>query len=254
MNFQDKVAVITGGSSGVGLATAELLVKRGAKVAVLDWNDSGSQFVKDHAAEALFVKTDVSSEPEVIAAVAQTISRFGEIDCLVNNAAVLAYSTVTETTLEDWNRVIGVNLTGAFLVAKHCIPSMQRKGRGSIVNVASVQAFMSQEKVAPYVSSKTALLGLTRSIAVDYAPMIRCNAVCPGTIDTPMLHWAIGQSPDPQAIYNECVDMHLLKRIAQPQEIAELILFLASDLALNITGQAIRSDGGIGLKIDGSKQ
>ncbi|MBK1875499.1 SDR family NAD(P)-dependent oxidoreductase [Pelagicoccus mobilis] len=254
MTFQNKTAVVTGGASGVGLETAKLLVERGANVAVLDWSDQGGEAIAPLGEKAIFIKTDVSNEADTQSAVTKAIDTFGEVDILVNNAAVLAYSPVHETSLEDWNRVMGVNITGAFLMSKYCIQSMLRKGGGSIVHVGSAQSFMSQEKVAPYVASKTALLGLMRSIAVDYTPTIRCNTVCPSTIDTPMLHWAMEQSPDPQAIYDECVDMHLLERIAQPQEIAELILFLASDLAANITGQAIRSDGGIGIKIEGSKR
>ena len=127
-------------------------------------------------------------------------------------------------------------------------------GSGVVINVASVQAFLSQQKVAAYTTAKSALLGLTRSIAVDYSPTIRCVAVCPGTIDTPMLRDAIALSPNPDAVMQECIDMHLLKRIGSPQEVAELILFLCSDKASFITGQAIRIDGGLGITIQGSKK
>ena len=148
---------------------------------------------------------------------------------------------------------MAVNLHGPFYCSHAAIPHLQKNG-GVIVNVASVQSCISQNLVAAYTTSKTALLGLTRSIAVDYAPDIRCVAVCPGTVDTPMLRDAVAQSPDPDAVLRECEEMHPLKRIAQPQEVADLILFLAGDSAAFITGQAFRIDGGLGIAAGGSKR
>jgi NAD(P)-dependent dehydrogenase (short-subunit alcohol dehydrogenase family) len=177
-----------------------------------------------------------------------------DVDILVNNAGIQHYGTVTETSEQEWDRVLGINLKSAFLCSKAAIPSMMARGRGVIINVASVQAFLSQHRVAPYTTSKTALLGLTRSIAVDYAPQIRCVAVCPGTVDTPMLRDAVQLSPNPQEVLDECNQMHPVKRIATPDEVADLILFLASDKAGFITGQPIRIDGGLGLSIGGSKR
>ena len=149
---------------------------------------------------------------------------------------------------------MNVNLKSAFFCSKYAIPVMLKKGKGCIINVASVQSFISQQNVAPYTTSKTALLGLTRSIAVDYAPKIRCVAVCPGTVDTPMLRGAINLSPNPQEVLQECHDMHLTKRIGSSEEVAELISFLASEKADFITGQAFRIDGGLGISIAGSKR
>ena len=147
-----------------------------------------------------------------------------------------------------------INLTGMFLCAKYALPSMEKNNGGVVINVASVQAFLSQDKVAAYTSSKSAILGLTRSIAIDYAPHIRCVAVCPGTIDTPMLRNAVKLSPDPEQVLQESIDMHLLKRIGTADEVAALISFICSDRASFITGQAIRIDGGLGIKIEGSKK
>ena len=139
-----------------------------------------------------------------------------------------------------------------FLCSKAVLPFMQQLGMGVIINVSSVQAFHSQQRVAAYTTSKTAILGLTRSIAVDYAPSIRCMAVCPGTVDTPMLRDALDLSPDPSTMLKECEQMHLSQRIADPKEIASLILFLCDDKASFMTGQAIRIDGGLGIVLPGT--
>lgn len=256
--FKNKTVIVTGASKkqGVGAATAELLISEGANVVMLDLDEAnGVKLESSLGSKAKFFTCDITSEKDVESAFAKAIDAFGEIDILINNAATLGYTPVHETSLKEWNRVMSINITGQFLCAKYALQSMLRKGgKGVIVNLGSAQSFMSQRNVAPYATSKTAVLGLTRSIAVDYTPNIRCNAVCPSTIDTPMLHWAMEQSDDPKALYNECIDMHLLKRIAKPQEIAELIAFLASDQSSNITGQSFRTDGGIGILIEGSNE
>ncbi len=255
--FKNKVVVVTGASKvgGVGAAIARLFKDEGAKVLMLDLDmENGCRLQKELGSNTLFLRCNISSEEEVKDSFEKGIQVLGPIDILVNNAGILGYTAVHETSLDEWNKIMGVNITGQFLCAKYAIPSMLEQHRGVIVNIGSAQSFMSQKNVAPYVTSKSAVLGLTRSIAVDYAPMIRCNAVCPSTIDTPMLHWALKQSRDPQAVLEECHDMHLLKRIAKPEEIAALVAFLCSDIARNITGQSLRSDGGIGILIEGSKQ
>lgn len=253
--FDKKTVVITGASKGVGEATVRLFHKERANVTLLDTDEkNGVKLQSELGDGTLYLNCNVANEAEVHSAMETTVAEFGTIDYLVNNAGILGYTKVHETPLEEWNKILGVNLNGPFLCAKHAIPHMLKQQKGAIVNVGSAQSFMSQQKVAPYVASKTAILGLTRSIAVDYTPHIRCNTVCPSTINTPMLKWALEQSPNPEAVIQECLDMHLLKRIAQPEEIAELIAFLCSDAAANITGQSFRSDGGIGILIPGSKQ
>jgi len=247
--FQNRVAVVTGGAKGIGAATVRAFHRDGARVAALD-----VEAATELGERALFVRCDVSKEREVQAAFEKIKQQFGGVDYLVNNAGIQRYSAVTETSEDEWDLVLNVNLKSAFLCAKHAIPLMLARGAGVVVNLSSIQAFVSQNRVAPYTTSKTALLGLTRSIAVDYAPKIRCVAVCPGTVDTPMLRWAIEQSPNPQEVLEECNRMHPVQRIAQPEEIAELILYLCSDKAGFITGQAFRIDGGLGLSIGGSKR
>lgn len=246
MVFAKKTVVITGGSKGIGAACVKLFADHGANVAVLD--------IEEESSNAFFQRCNVADEKEVNACISKIVERFGGIDILINNAGIQRYGTVTETSAEVWDEVINVNLKSMFLCAHYCIPFMLKKDSGVIINVSSVQAFVSQQKVAAYTTSKTAILGLTRSIAVDYAPSIRCIAVCPGTVDTPMLRDAIAQSPDPAAVLKECEDMHLLQRIGSPKEIAELIKFLCEDKAAFITGQAIRIDGGLGIMVQGSKK
>lgn len=250
MNYQHKTVVITGGAKGIGAATAQIFFNAGANVVVLDVATDASG-VRDK--RWLFLHCDVAAEKAVTAAFQQIGQQFGGVDFLINNAGVQRYGSVTETSMEEWDIVMNINLKSFFLCSKYAIPLMQQQ-KGVIINVASVQAFLSQQKVAAYTTAKSAILGLTRSIAVDYAPAIRCVAVCPGTIDTPMLRDAIALSPDPEDVMQECIDMHLTKRIGTAQEVAELILYLCDDKASFITGQAIRIDGGLGITIAGSKK
>ena len=254
MALKNKTVIITGGAKGIGAACARVFSENQSRVAILDIDQGGKDLATELGSNAIFIHCDVSVEGDVKKAVAQVIKKFGDIDILVNNAGIQRYSTVTETSLEEWELVMRVNLTSAFLCAKYVLPSMQKKDSGCVINVASVQAFITQNKVAPYTTSKTALLGLTRSIAVDYAPKIRCVAICPGTIDTPMLRNAIQLSPDPDEVFRECEDMHLTKRVGSSREVAELVAFVADDKAGFMTGQAIRIDGGLGITIGGSKR
>ncbi len=251
MNYQNKTVVITGAAKGIGAACAKLFFDAGANVVLLDVAKDTSNINDDRR---LYIHCDVSSETQVNEAFQKVEQHFGSVDFLVNNAGIQRYGTVTETTVEEWDLVMNVNLKSLFLCSKYAIPFMLEKKKGVVINIASVQAFLSQQKVAAYTTAKSAILGLTRSIAVDYAPHIRCVAVCPGTIDTPMLRDSIALSPDPDEVMQECVDMHLTKRIGTPEEVAELVMFLCDDKASFITGQAIRIDGGLGITIQGSKR
>lgn len=246
--FKNKHVIVTGGAKGIGAAAVEVFVREGACVSVLDIDQLPS------SENVHYYQCNVSISEEVNRTVNLAIEKFGEISVLVNNAGINKYATVTETSESLWDEVMDVNLKSAFLLSKAAIPSMQKNGKGVIVNVSSVQAFLSQSQVAAYTTSKTAMLGLTRSIAVDYGPHIRCVAVCPGTIDTPMLRSAIQESPNPQEVLEECEDMHLVKKIGDPKEVGEFIVYLSSEKASFMTGQAFRIDGGLGVSIPGSKQ
>jgi NAD(P)-dependent dehydrogenase (short-subunit alcohol dehydrogenase family) len=249
-----KTAMVTGGAKGIGWASCRALYRDGFKVALIDLDPVGEERVKALGEDAIYLNCDVSKEAAVKKSVEKIFADWGRIDVLVNNAGIQRYSTVTETSEEEWDLVMNVNLKSAFLCSKHVIPFMQQNHSGVIINVSSVQAFLTQRNVAPYSTSKTAMLGLTRSIAVDYGPDIRCMAVCPGTIDTPMLRDSFALSPDPEEVYQECIDMHVVKRIGAAEEVGDLVAFLASDRATFFTGQAIRIDGGLGITIQGSKR
>jgi NAD(P)-dependent dehydrogenase (short-subunit alcohol dehydrogenase family) len=249
--MKNKTVIITGASKGIGLACAKLFYKEGANVALLDISSDESAIVDSRWN---YRACDASNTDAVKHAIQSIYQRFGRIDFLINNAGIQRYGNVTDTSEDQWDLVMNVNLKSQYLCAKHAIPYMQKQDSGVVINVSSVQAFVSQQNVAAYTTAKTALLGLTRSIAVDYAPHIRCVAVCPGTIDTPMLRDALAQSPDPDAVMQECIDMHPAGRIGTPEEVAELIAFLCSDKAGFMTGQAIRIDGGLGIAIGGSKR
>lgn len=249
-----KHAVVTGGAKGVGAACCRILCREGFAVSLLDIDQAAGKALEQELSTSRYLRCDVSKAEEVSNAIAEAIHHFGEIDLLVNNAGIQLYGSITETSEEAWDRLMNINLKSYFLCAKEVIPSMQRNGKGVIVNVSSVQAFITQKSVAAYTTAKTALLGLTRSIAVDYSPQIRSVAICPGTIDTPLLRNALSESPDPQKVFEECEEMHLLKRVGQPEEVAELIAFVASGKAAFMTGQAIRIDGGLGIEIAGSRR
>lgn len=249
MEFKNKTVVISGGSKGIGEACAMAFHRDGANVAVLDLVEP--TFIDDRI---MYIDCDVSVSAAVDTAMKAVYKKFGSIDYLINNAGIQRYGSVTETSEEDWDLVMNVNLKSYYLCARFAIPFMKQSGNGAVINVSSVQAFVTQQNVSAYATAKTAILGLTRSIAIDYAPAIRCVAVCPGTIDTPMLRNSLALSPDPDAVMKECEDMHLLKRIGKPEEVAATIKFLCSDAAAFITGESIRVDGGLGIMIEGSKK
>lgn len=248
-----NVAIVTGGAKGIGESCVRLLTQHGARVAIFDIDTvAGKALAAEIGSNCEFYTLDVSNSAAVRDAVRHVTTDLGPPTLLVNNAGIGHYGTVTETSDEDWQRVLNVNLSSYFYCAREVVPCMQTAGKGAIVNVASVQSLMSQRRVPAYCASKAGILGLSRALAVDYAPTIRSNAICPGTVDTPMLAAAVAGTSDPQALLQECRDMYLLKRIAQPSEIAHLVLYLLSGLAAFITGQVIRIDGGMGLEIGGS--
>ncbi|WP_336518377.1 SDR family NAD(P)-dependent oxidoreductase [Pollutibacter soli] len=254
MNFENKTVIITGGAKGIGAACVKNFRRKNANVVILDIDEQGAELASAADDHVLFLKTDITVEAEVKNAIDYAAKIFGGIDVLVNNAAIQYYARVTECTVEQWDKTFAVNVRGGFLCAKYAIPYMQNRGAGVVINMSSVQAIVSQSQVAAYASSKEAQLGLTRCIAIDYAPEIRSVAICPGSVNTPLFQSLIAQSADPASSLRESEEMHLAKRLADPDEIAEFVAWLSSDHAKFITGQAFRIDGGLGIMIPGSKK
>ena len=250
-----RVALVIGGSGGIGLATALELASQGARVVAhgLDEADTerAAELVREQGSEALAVHGRIDDERTAIDAVERAVAAFGRLDSLVSSVGIQRYGDVTTTTRETWDEVFAINVTGAFLAARHALPHLRESANGSIVIVASVQASAAQANVAAYSASKGALVALARSMAVDEAPFgVRVNSVSPGSVDTPMLRASAAQFSDGSEAGVEATlatwgTSHALGRIATAGEVAAAISFLASPRASFITGVDLRVDGGL---------
>ena len=238
--MQGKIALVTGAAGGIGLATAERLQAEGAEVIAAD--------IK-HPAEPLsgirFVELDVSSEAAWADLAAKIQEQHGKLDCLVNNAGILREAPLEETSLEMWQTVMAVNLTGTFLGCKHMSPLLANSGKGAIVNLASIDALNGSEHHGAYAATKGGIAAFTRAMAVELAPkQIRVNATYPGTVDTPLVQAMFSDAGDIAAAEAKRKTMHPLGRISQPEEQAAAIAFLCSDDASFVTGAVLSVDGG----------
>ena len=247
-----KVAIVTGGAQGIGRAIAERFARAGAQVAVADINDErGAEVVEAieiAGGRARFVHCDVARTPDVDHMVDQTVEAFGGVDILVNNAAIASYRLLVDTSDEDWDRVIAVNLRGIFLTARRCIPIMQRRGGGSIVNFASAHARTTSTGNPAYIASKGAVVALTRTMALEcVAANIRVNCILPGAIATPMLLENWGDVPAEQ---NPLMARVPMRRFGTPDEIARVAQFLASDASSYMTGSDVLVDGALSAHFD----
>jgi NAD(P)-dependent dehydrogenase (short-subunit alcohol dehydrogenase family) len=256
--FADRVALVTGAAKGIGEAVARLLAERGARVALVDIDGDGATRIAHEivqgGGEALALTADLAQDEQAANAVARTVERFGRLDIVSNNAGIQRYGAVDSTDEATWDEVMNVNLKSVYSMCRHAAPHLKR-ARGAIVNMASVQSFATQQGVAAYTTAKHALIGLTRSVALDFAASgVRANAVAPGTVDTPMLAWAVQLDPDPEALLRTVAAMHPLGRIAQPREVAEAVAFLASERASFITGTTLVVDGGLLLPLGGAPE
>ena len=260
MELDGRVAIVTGGAMGIGRAAAECLVREGAAVMIVDNQEAAgagaaAELEAAHPGKVAFCRADISQPLDDRRAVDETVERFGGADILVNNAGIQTYGGPTDTTEEIWDRTMDVNLKGHWLMSKYAIPHMLGRGRGSIVNVSSVQGLASQANVLAYATSKHALIGLTRAMAVDLARQgVRVNCVCPGSVDTPMIRSIIAQDRDPARLERILHGMHPIGRMAHPREIGEVILFLAGDRASFMTGSIVTVDGGLLVPIAGSPE
>lgn len=247
--LEGKVALVTGAAMGIGRAAAEALAARGATVVLLDRQEA--EPLPNGASQSIVA--DVRDGVAVAGAVERAVADNGRLDILVNAAGIQRYGSVVDTSEETWDEVIATNLTSVFHTTRHAVPHLAATGDGAIVNVASVQAFVSQRGVAAYTASKGALVALTNALAIDHAPEVRANAVAPGSTDTPMLRTAAaGFSDDPDAMVGEWGKMHPMQRVATAAEVGEVIAFLAGPRASFVTGTCVRVDGGLLSQLGGT--
>jgi NAD(P)-dependent dehydrogenase (short-subunit alcohol dehydrogenase family) len=246
MRLEGKVAIVTGAGAGIGEATALLFAKEGASICCADLDETGqkvTQKIRDSGGKALFVKADVSMPEDTKKIVDKTIESFGRIDILFNNAGIVVPGRVDNTSLEDWDKTMAVNVRGIFLLSKQAIPHL-KKVRGTIVNTASSVATKGVSDRAAYTASKGAVLSLTRAMAMDYVnDHVRVNSISPGTTDTPSFRGRVAQSQDPEEARKQLITRQPMKRLGTPEEIADGVLFLVlNDFC---TGTNLPVDGGM---------
>ena len=243
--FAGRVALVTGAGSGIGLAVAHRFAEEGARVAILEQDVAGAHAAADRINGSEAFPCDVSREDDVARAVHQALVRFGAIDHVVNNAGIVLVKPVQETTVEEWDRVMGVNVRSIFLLAKHALDALRRSPAPTIVNVGSVSSFVGQKHTPAYVASKGAVAMLSKTLALDFAGYgIRVNCVCPGITDTPMFRGHVSRTPDPDRTLRERCNRVPLGRMLAPVDIANAVLYLSSADSDGITGTTLVVDAG----------
>ena len=247
--LEGKTALVTGAASGIGLQTSIKLAEEGARVMMTDINlEKVRQQAEKIDANATFLKLDITEEEEWISVLDETVKRFDRLDILVNSAGMVLIADVEQITLEDWRKVHAVNLDGTFLGCKHGVRVMKEFGAGSIINLSSVSGMIGGFNLAAYNSSKGAVRMLTKSVALHCARAgygIRCNSIHPTFIETPMLESMIRDSPDPEKARQTLVRQVPLRRIGKPDDVANMIVYLASDESTFVTGTEMVIDGGV---------
>ena len=250
MNFEGKVAVVTGAAAGIGRATAIAFVEHGASVALLDCNVAGveetASLIRQKGGQALALRADVGVEKEVTEAFRQIGANFVQIDILINNAGVELYKDFLEFESAEWDRLLAVNLNSVYYCSKQAIPFMIRSGKGSIVNMSSVQALATTGQVSPYAAAKGGILALTRDMAREFGKhKIRVNSICPGCIHTPMMDRTLATMQDAETVVKRMTQAIPLQRLGKAEDIAKVALFLASPYADYVSGSSLVVDGGL---------
>jgi NAD(P)-dependent dehydrogenase (short-subunit alcohol dehydrogenase family) len=244
-----KVAIITGAAQGIGLGIAQAMAAAGAAVMVSARNDqlgeSVTRELHDRGGRCAYAHADVTSDADVSALVAATVQTFGRLDIVVNNAGVCLVRSVDDSTVEEWDEVMAINVRSIFLTTKHALPHLRQASGGSILNVGSVSSFVGQQGTPAYCASKGAVLMLTKALALDYGPDgIRVNCLCPGITDTPMLRYHLRHAPDPEARMQERLARVPTGGMLYPDDMGRAAVFLCSDDAGGITGTSLVVDGG----------
>ena len=244
-----QTAWISGAASGIGAATAELFAEEGARVALIDTNIEGARQVADgiesRGGQALAIACDVAEEDQVHASITQTVAHFGDLHTIVNNAGVAQVRLLHECTEQDWDRLMDVNVKSMFLSTKHGLPHLRRHPRSYIVTIGSISSFVGQAGTPVYTTAKHAVLGLTRSIALDYADLgLRCNCICPGITDTPALRRHLNTPPDPEATLAMRLRRTAMGVAVQPRDVAKAARYFACEDSAGITGTSLVVDRG----------
>lgn len=249
MNRLDgKVVIITGAARGQGAVAADIFAKEGARLVLSDILPEGERIaaqIASRGGQATFLQADTSQEAETHKVTERAIAAYGRIDVLYNNAGIILGKPFQDTTLEEFERIVRIDLIGPFLMSKAVTPQMMQQKKGAIINISSVGGIIGYPAMAAYGAAKGGLVNLTRCMAVDLAPYnIRVNVICPGAIDTPMPRKYVENMQDKEAVWKQIADVHLLKRFGAAEEVVYLALFLASDEASFMTGAMIPVDGG----------
>lgn len=250
MRLQDKVCLITGAGSGIGRETALLFAANGAKLGLGDVNSDGltetAARIRELKGEVVTTVGSVCDESDSSQMVNDTVDKYGQLDVLFNNAGIGHVGALHETESDDWDHVLDVNLKGVYWMSKQAVQQMMEQGNGNIINMSSCIAMIGLKQRAAYASAKSAILGLSRCMAVDYVEYgIRVNALCPGTIHTPFVDAWLQQAPDPEAALRNAEKRQILGRLGKPEEVAQAALYLASDESAFMTGTAFSLDGGV---------
>jgi NAD(P)-dependent dehydrogenase (short-subunit alcohol dehydrogenase family) len=256
--LDNKVAVITGSGRGIGKGIALSFAEEGAKVVIATIEEEEGLLLerelKNQGIDALFIQTDVSSEQSIGEMVMKTVNFFGRIDILVNNAGITLFKSLIDSTLDDWENVINIDLRGTFLCSKYVVPYMIEAGRGSIINISSNHSIATLPNTEIYAAAKGGINAMTRSMALSLGPKnIRVNAICPGFTDTPHYRtWLLNQG-NPEEVEAEVLNLHAHRKICTPQDIGNLAVFLGSEDSEKMTGETITLDGGLSSRLYNSK-